>query len=73
MLMNSLSREKGSVCLSDPWNIREEVGSIDSTEVKIALQLGQLRRRQTELLRFWGLELLTDSFEPQYIQTMTTY
>lgn len=71
--MNNLSREKGSVCLSNPWYIRVEVGSIDSTEVKMALQLEQLRRRQTELDRFWGRELLTDSFEPQYRQTMTTY
>lgn len=46
---------------------------MDSTEVKTALQVGQLRLRQTELDRFWGRELLTWSFEPQYIQTMTTY
>lgn len=71
--MYNLSREKGCTGLSGDWNMRCSVGSIDSIEVNMALQAGQARRRQTELLRFCGRELLTVSFVPQYRQTMSTY
>lgn len=73
MLMNKTSREKGSTVPDIVWKSRVSVGSILSTEVKMAWQFGQARRRQTVFVRSWGRELETVSLVPQYRQTMTTY
>lgn len=71
MLMNSLSRWKGSMCFV-PLTVMLPLRSIASDDVKVVPQVVQVRRRQTRLRRFCGREFTTLVSLLQYMHTMTT-